>query len=78
MLSIFFNRFDKKRRYRACCYNELTRIGYRSLVLYFEKLLDTYDSYWGDGDKRIEVQYDPSTGAFWANEFEAVKINQQA
>ena len=44
--------------YRKMCYGQLVKSGYDCPKLFFErKTLDTYSSYWGSGDKRMEVFY---------------------
>lgn len=45
--------------YRKICYAQLVKIGYDCPQLFFErKIGGTYSSYWGSGDRRMEVFYD--------------------
>lgn len=45
--------------YRKICYAQLVKSEYVCPQLFFEcKTGDTYSSYWGSGDRRMEVFYD--------------------
>lgn len=44
--------------YRKICYAQLVNSGYDCPQLFFErKMGDTYSSYWGSEDRRMEVFY---------------------
>lgn len=44
---------------RKVCYQALIQSGYSSPQLFFDrKVQKGYSSYWGDGEKRMEVLYD--------------------
>ena len=48
--------FNKKER--LLCYHTLVTYGYTEPKLFFEKKSKKlYQSYWGDGDRRMEVLY---------------------
>lgn len=59
------------KRYRKVCYQGLIQQGYENPVLFFDRMGTRYSSYWGSGDKRMEVIYNPldSTVAIYELEY---------
>lgn len=49
-------------RNRKACYRALIASGYENPVLFFERKDRCYMSYWGSGDRRMEVIYDTHKG----------------
>lgn len=63
--------FNKHRMIQVCrkqCLAELKRIGYKDPQVYFDSLHGEYSSYWGDGDRRLEVTFEMKTSKFWIYE----------